>query len=175
MASRASTYLTRPAQSIASRPRPSTVTLSPSSARPAFPLLPHSPSPAWTPRHPYSTSKAPAAPAPAPRERSLLPIAGIAALVLGGGATFLLTRDEPQYLAPDRWTDVKIKSVTALTPETSLFKLDVPRSVLPPAFTGDPDARPILSLFVKEPSLQIQRAYTVRPLSLYPRRRAGSS
>ncbi|GAA5925175.1 hypothetical protein JCM3775_006387 [Rhodotorula graminis] len=163
MASSASTYVARPARVIASSSRRFLVSPSASSARATFPLLPHSPSPAWTPTRAYNTDKAPQAPAPAPRERSLLSIAGVAALVLGGGATFLLTRDEPAYLAPDRWTDVKIKSVTALTPETSLFKLDVPRSVLPPAFTGDPDARPILSLFVKEPSLQIQRAYT--PLS----------
>ncbi|KPV78156.1 uncharacterized protein RHOBADRAFT_50662 [Rhodotorula graminis WP1] len=164
MASSASTYVARPARVIASSSRRFLVSPSASSARATFPLLPHSPSPAWTPTRAYNTDKAPQAPAPAPRERSLLSIAGVAALVLGGGATFLLTRDEPAYLAPDRWTDVKIKSVTALTPETSLFKLDVPRSVLPPAFTGDPDARPILSLFVKEPSLQIQRAYTVRPI-----------
>lgn len=65
-------------------------------------------------------------------------------------------------LAPDRWTEVTIESVERLTGDTSLFKIKVPRSVLPDVFKSDPDAQPILSLFVKEPTLQIQRAYTVR-------------
>ncbi|GAA5837241.1 hypothetical protein JCM9279_005628 [Rhodotorula babjevae] len=156
-------YLSQSAQAIAHRPRRSLVPPSASSASAPLPLLSPSPTTAWACSRAYSSVKASRAPASAPRERSPWPIAGIAALVLGGGATLFLTRDEPHYLAPDRWTDVEIKSVTPLAPETSLFKLDVPRSVLPPAFTGDPDARPILSLFVKEPNLQIQRAYT--PLS----------
>ncbi|GAA6002697.1 hypothetical protein JCM10207_007632 [Rhodosporidiobolus poonsookiae] len=86
-----------------------------------------------------------------------------AALLLAGGAYFYSTREEPAVLAPDRWTAVKITSVTPLTPETSLFRLEVPRALLPPVLESDPTARPILSLFVKEPNLQIQRAYT--PLS----------
>ncbi|BGP44487.1 Phenylalanyl-tRNA synthetase, beta subunit, cytoplasmic [Rhodotorula kratochvilovae] len=111
----------------------------------------------------YSAAPAPAPSSPAAGKRSLLPIAGGGALLLAGGAYLYFTQDEPAVLAPDRWTDVKIKSVTPLTPETSLFRLEVPKSLLPPAFTSDPNARPILSLFVKEPNLQIQRAYT--PLS----------
>jgi cytochrome-b5 reductase len=59
--------------------------------------------------------------------------------------------------------------VERLTPETSLFKLEVPRALLPAVLGSDEGARPILSLFVKEPTLQIQRAYTVRPfLLLFP-------
>ncbi|GAA5997244.1 cytochrome b5 reductase family protein [Rhodotorula paludigena] len=89
--------------------------------------------------------------------------AAAALVVLAGGAALYYTREEPAVLSHDRWTSVKIKSVTPLTPETSLFKVEVPRSLLPPVLESDPTARPILSLFVKEPNLQIQRAYT--PLS----------
>lgn len=90
-----------------------------------------------------------------------MPVAATAGL-LTAGLGFFATREDAPALGGDRWTAVKVKSVTPITPETSLFRLEVPKSVLPPAFTGDPAARPILSLYVKEPSLQIQRPYTVR-------------
>ncbi|GAA5867904.1 hypothetical protein JCM3774_004716 [Rhodotorula dairenensis] len=80
--------------------------------------------------------------------------------LLTAGLGFFAAREEVPTLGGDRWTAVKIRSVTLITPETSLFRLEVPKSVLPPTFTSDPTARPILSLYVKEPSLQIQRAYT---------------
>ncbi|POY71192.1 hypothetical protein BMF94_5503 [Rhodotorula taiwanensis] len=100
---------------------------------------------------------------PTPRSRrSWRPLLAGAGLLAAGLGLFLSWEEAPT-LGGDRWTTVKIKSVTPMTPETSLFRLEVPRSVLPPAFDSDPSARPILSLFVKEPSLQIQRAYT--PLS----------
>ncbi|GAA5888834.1 hypothetical protein JCM6882_002871 [Rhodosporidiobolus microsporus] len=94
----------------------------------------------------------------------LLPLLGGASfLALAGGAYLYSTQEPPAVLAADRWTAVKVKSVRPLTPETSLFRLEVPRSLLPPVLESDETARPILSLFIKEPNLQIQRAYT--PLS----------
>ncbi|GAA5981392.1 hypothetical protein JCM10908_004092 [Rhodotorula pacifica] len=91
--------------------------------------------------------------------RDFVAILSGAGLLTAGFGFFALWEEAPT-LGGDRWTAVKIKSVTPLTPETSLFRLEVPKSVLPPAFSSDPTARPILSLYVKEPSLQIQRAYT---------------
>lgn len=109
----------------------------------------------------YSTTPSPPSPPPKRPSNRLLPLtAGI--VLLAGGAYLYLSREEPSLLGYDRWTPVKIKSVTPLTPETSLFRLEVPKSLLPPGLDSDPSARPILSLFVKEPNLQIQRAYTVR-------------
>lgn len=84
---------------------------------------------------------------------------------MAAGFGYFATREDAPTLGGDRWTTVKITSVTPISPETSLFRLEVPKSVLPPAFSSDPTARPILSLYVKEPSLQIQRAYTVSSFS----------
>lgn len=109
----------------------------------------------------YSTGSAPPPP-PLSRNRRAGLSAAAALVVLAGGAALYYTREEPAVLSHDRWTSVKVKSVTPLTPETSLFKVEVPGSLLPPVLESDPTARPILSLFVKEPNLQIQRAYTVR-------------
>lgn len=94
-----------------------------------------------------------------PRRRWAPVAAGAGLLTAGLG--YFATREDAPTLGGDRWTTVKIKSVTPISPETSWFRLEVPKSVLPPAFSSDPTARPILSLYVKEPSLQIQRAYTV--------------
>ncbi|GAA5955359.1 hypothetical protein JCM8115_001925 [Rhodotorula mucilaginosa] len=96
-----------------------------------------------------------------PRRRWAPVAAGAGLLTAGFG--YFATREEAPTLGGDRWTTVKITYVTPISPETSLFRLEVPKSVLPPAFSSDPTARPILSLYVEEPSLQIQRAYT--PLS----------
>ncbi|GAA5934580.1 hypothetical protein JCM10213_002018 [Rhodosporidiobolus nylandii] len=115
-----------------------------------------------TPKRLASTSST-ASNTPPPPRRRLLPVLAASSLALLGGLYLYSTREEPAVLASDRWTPVKIQSVERLTPETSLFRLEVPRSLLPQALEGDPTARPILSLFVKEPNLQIQRAYT--PLS----------
>lgn len=162
MALRGLEYAAQTARRSLASPRAPVVPRTASSPRATLAGTPRPSAAAWTPKRPYSAGKAPASPQSASKRSSLLSIVGGAALAVGGSAAFYLTRDEPAFLAPDRWTDVKIKSVTPLTPETSLFRLEVPRSVLPPAFTSDPSARPILSLFVKEPNLQIQRAYTVR-------------
>ncbi|GAA6013289.1 hypothetical protein JCM11491_006343 [Sporobolomyces phaffii] len=111
------------------------------------------------------------------RQRSSLPLAAAAAgLVLVGGGTgyWFLSHDGGAVLAPDRWTPVTVTAVERLTHDTSLLRLDVPKSVLPAALVqaGD-DVRPILSLYVKEPTLQIQRAYT--PLSAKSFNRDGSA
>ncbi|GAA5987634.1 hypothetical protein JCM11641_001175 [Rhodosporidiobolus odoratus] len=95
--------------------------------------------------------------------RRRLPLFAASALAIAGATYLYLTQEDPPVLASDRWTPCRIKSVSPLTPETSLFRLEVPKSLLPPVLAKDQSARPILSLFVKEPSLQIQRAYT--PLS----------
>ncbi|BGP04441.1 Phenylalanyl-tRNA synthetase, beta subunit, cytoplasmic [Rhodotorula toruloides] len=107
----------------------------------------------------YSTAPSPPSPPPERPSNRLLPLtAGF--VLLAGGAYLYLAREEPPLLGYDRWTPVKIKSITPLTPETSFFRLEVPKALLPPGLGSDPSARPILSLFVKEPNLQIQRAYT---------------
>ncbi|GAA6063917.1 hypothetical protein JCM10212_003535 [Sporobolomyces blumeae] len=93
------------------------------------------------------------------KPRNLVPVAALSTVVLAS-SLFFWTREDPPVLAPDRWTPVKVQHVERLTPETSLFRLEVPKTLLPPALDSDPTARPILSLFVKDPTLQIQRAYT---------------
>ncbi|GAA5918414.1 hypothetical protein JCM1841_003951 [Sporobolomyces salmonicolor] len=108
-----------------------------------------------------ATSSQTRSPTPGPRRRLLPLLAGVTVLL--AGSTFYLKRDPPSVLAPDRWTAVKVQSVTPLTPETSLFRLEVPKSMLPEVIAGDHGAQPVLSVFVKDPNLQIQRAYT--PLS----------
>lgn len=116
----------------------------------------------------YSQS-ASSAPSPNPRQRSL-PLAGAAALALVSSSYYFLSSDDSPVLAPDRWTPVKIESVERLTSDTSLFRINVPKTILPQAVLEDlkdGNARPILSLFVKEPTLQIQRAYTVSPRSFF--------
>ncbi|GAA5827251.1 hypothetical protein JCM11251_001191 [Rhodosporidiobolus azoricus] len=114
-------------------------------------------------RHATTSSRSPSSGPPPPKSRLPLLIGSASLVALAGGAYFYLNLETPAVLAADRWTSVKVKSVTPLTPETSLFRLEVPRSMLPPVLESDETARPILSLFVKEPNLQIQRAYT--PLS----------
>ncbi|GAA5922924.1 cytochrome b5 reductase family protein [Sporobolomyces koalae] len=106
----------------------------------------------------YSTDQSP------PPRRSRLSL-GIAATVLAAGVSGLYYLNQPDapVLAPDRWTPVKVIAVEQLTRDTSLLRINVPKSTLPTVLTQDPDAQPILSLYVKEPTLQIQRAYT--PLS----------
>lgn len=74
------------------------------------------------------------------------------------GAGALLLRPEPERLSHHKFTPAKIISVTKLTPETSLFKLALPRELLDPK---NPPYEAIQSLFVMQPDLQIQRAYTV--------------
>jgi len=110
-----------------------------------------------------STTSKPPTPPRKPLNRSI-PF-GAAATLLIGLSTYFYTSEEESILAPDRWTDVTIESVERLTSDTSLFRINVPKSVLPEVLNSDPDAQPILSLFVKEPTLQIQRAYTVRRLN----------
>ncbi|GAA5977325.1 hypothetical protein JCM5350_002429 [Sporobolomyces pararoseus] len=107
------------------------------------------------------------------RQRSL--VGGVVALSVVGISYYFLSSNSSssssssQVLSPDRWTRVEIESVEQLTRDTSLFKLKVPRTVLPQSFQsliskdGGGQVQPILSLYVKEPTLQIQRAYT--PLS----------
>lgn len=106
-------------------------------------------------RH-QSTSTAAAVQSSRSRSR-LLPFAAVTAIVAAGAAWYLLP-PSPK-LSPDRFTPLKIISVTPLTPETALFKLALPKSLLDAEYGG---ARAIQSLYVMQPDLQIQRAYTVR-------------
>lgn len=122
-----------------------------------------------TRRHASSSQPDGAKETPRPRRRWTPVAAGAGLLALATG--WYSTREPEPILGGDQWTAVKVKSVTPMTPETSLFRLEVPRSVLPAAFASDPSARPILSLFVKEPSLQIQRAYTVSEIPGFHRTR----
>ncbi|ORY90191.1 hypothetical protein BCR35DRAFT_299760 [Leucosporidium creatinivorum] len=75
---------------------------------------------------------------------------------LRAGATVVLLA-LPERLSHHKFTPVKILSVTKLTPETSLFKLALPKELLDPT---NPPYEAIQSLFVMQPDLQIQRAYT---------------
>jgi hypothetical protein len=121
------------------------------------------------PTRPYSN-----APTPPRQQRSLVPLsaAALVAVILGSSTYYLSnSSSDSRILAPDRWTPLTISSVEQLTPDTSLFRFDdVPESILPPGIRDDESVRPILSLYVKEPSLQIQRAYTVSFLLSFPPR-----
>lgn len=77
--------------------------------------------------------------------------------VIGGA---ILLRPERERLSPHHFTPLKVLSVEPLTPETSLYRLALPKALLDPAHPPSPTA--IKSLFVMQPDLQIQRAYTVR-------------
>ncbi|GAA5950424.1 hypothetical protein JCM3765_004540 [Sporobolomyces pararoseus] len=106
-----------------------------------------------------------------PRERSFPLTAGVGGVIICSIGYYFFSSSSSgsseQVLAPDRWTSVEIESVERLTRDTSLFKIRVPKTILPQSLNSlikdDDRYQPILSLFVKEPTLQIQRAYT--PLS----------
>ncbi|GAA5836581.1 hypothetical protein JCM3766R1_006960 [Sporobolomyces carnicolor] len=133
---------------------------------------------AWTARaRAYSQVHSSPTPRPEPprRQRSVATAAAASTLLIATVALAYSYRDSltgtAETLSIDRWTRVRIESVTPLTEDTSLFRLTVPKTTLPRVLAHlgggnddqDDGARPILSLFVKEPTLQIQRAYT--PLS----------
>ncbi|GAA5898993.1 cytochrome b5 reductase family protein [Sporobolomyces salmoneus] len=134
------------------------------SSKAAVHLSSSSSSPSST-RRAYSQafSEAPPPPPPKSTKRSL-PLGLVATFLISSIAGYyFLDSKEPSVLAPDRWTPVTIESIEKLTSDTSLFRIKVPKTVLPKVLSQDQDARPVLSLYVKEPTLQIQRAYT--PLS----------
>lgn len=81
-----------------------------------------------------------------------------------GGAYWLSVPDQ-DLLTPYKFTPLRITSVTTLTPETSLFKVALPKAMLDPTDTGSANA--IRSIYVMQPDLQIQRPYTVSSIS-YP-------
>lgn len=133
-------------------------------------LLARKPSPSPTPSRAgnlagrsYSTVASKATPPAGNRSRLAIAAGGLSLLALS--SLYFLNPTE-ENLSPTRFIPLKVLAVEHMTKDTSLFKISLPKNLLP-----DPDqsiSKPILSLYVMQPDLQIQRPYTVSPLPLSP-------
>lgn len=112
-------------------------------------------SPKWSSRS-YSSNQNDAAASSGARSRILGASLGLAAIL---GGIYWLGGPERDRLSPYKFSPLKIISIATLTPETSLFKLALPKEMLDPKEIGSSNS--IRSLYVMQPDLQIQRPYTV--------------
>ena len=94
---------------------------------------------------------------------------GLAALLLGGTGTGLYfwqhASPAPPPLSYSHFTPLSLQSVERVSSDSSIITLDLPAHVLPdPAIYPEPADTPLQAVYIRQPELQIQRAYT--PLSL---------
>lgn len=100
-------------------------------------------------------------PPPSPSVARHLPLA--LALLTAGAAGWYLSRSSPsKQLSPTQFTQLKIAAVRRLTPDTSVFSFEIPAGmkVDGQALGGLGQGESIVSVWLKQPDLQIQRAYT---------------
>lgn len=73
--------------------------------------------------------------------------------------------DFPKRLSYSYFVPLRVASIEAVTSETSLIRIHLPETLLPDtsAYPEPPD-QPLQAVYVRQPELQIQRAYT--PLSV---------
>lgn len=91
----------------------------------------------------------------------LLIVASI--LSLGGLGFFWQTSgsSKPERLSYSRFTPLHIKSIEKITSDSSIISLALPTHLLPdPSRYPDPPDQPLQAIYVRQPELQIQRAYT---------------
>ena len=94
---------------------------------------------------------------------------GLAALLLGGTGTGLYfwqhASPATHPLSYSHFTPLSLRSVERVTPDSSIITLDLPVHLLPdPSAYPEPADTPLQAIYIRQPELQIQRAYT--PLSL---------
>lgn len=73
------------------------------------------------------------------------------------------TRVPAPQLSVQHFTALKLLSKESLTADTTLYTLALPKELLPKEGDALVSSDPIRSVYVMQPELQIQRAYTVRP------------
>lgn len=114
---------------------------------------------------PAPISSAPPTPSK-PQKKLLYPVAFLA--LLASATTYYLfsTREAAPQLSVQHFTPLKLLSKEALTADTTLYKLALPKELLPKEGAELVSSDPIRSVYVMQPELQIQRAYTVRPFIL---------
>ncbi|KAK4701549.1 cytochrome-b5 reductase, partial [Phenoliferia sp. Uapishka_3] len=93
---------------------------------------------------------------------------GAGILAIGTATWYWATQEDPR-LSEQKFVPLKITGVEKVNADTSIFKLALPKALLPKEMYGGP----ILSLYVMQPDLQIQRPYT--PLSFAPFASDGST
>ena len=87
------------------------------------------------------------------------------ALLVGGGGWLWSHKDSPSTLSYRHFTPLRLQAITPVNSESSILTLEVPRELLPdPAMYPEPANTPLQAIYIRQPELQIQRAYT--PLSL---------
>lgn len=87
-----------------------------------------------------------------------------------GGALWW-KHEEDKRISPYRFTPLKLVSKTEITPETSVFRLGISPAMLP--LLDGLSRSAILSLYVMQPDLQIQRPYTPLETSCFYREGSG--
>ena len=116
------------------------------------------------PQQDNSISSPSRSPFPARHFRLLVALAG------AGAGAFYLSRSSssPSELSPATFTPLRIAAVRRVTPDTSVFSFEIPAgmSVDGQALAGLGQTEAVVSVWLKQPDLQIQRAYT--PLDSAP-------
>lgn len=106
-----------------------------------------------------SSSAPPRSPRPSGSGRARSEAVAAAIAAVGAGVWWWSSAEE-ERLSEQRFVPLKITSVKRITADTSIYKLALPKSML----SASGPSGPILSLYLMQPDLQIQRPYTV---SLY--------
>lgn len=93
-------------------------------------------------------------------------VMSLAALLAATGGSWLwFQKKTPQPLCYSYFTPLSLHSITKLNDESSILELELPPSLLPDsALYPEPTDTPLQAVYIRQPELQIQRAYT--PLSL---------
>lgn len=94
-----------------------------------------------------------------PRRRTRILLGGAVIVAFTAGGALWWKHEEDKRISPYRFTPLKLVSKTEITPETSVFRLGISPAMLP--LLDGLSRSAILSLYVMQPDLQIQRPYTV--------------
>lgn len=87
----------------------------------------------------------------------------LALLTAAAAATYLSRSSSPSSeLSPTHFTQLKIAAIRRLTPDTAIFSFEIPpgMTIDVQGLGGLTQAECVVSVWLKQPDLQIQRAYT---------------